>query len=70
MMGQQSLRPRAAQDGQGLVEQLGAGAPFDPERLLLVWVCNSEPEGRQQATVGQPIECRQLLGQHDGVATG
>ena len=60
--------PRPAQHGERLVEDrrpLGAG---DPERLLLVWIGDAEPERRQQATTRQLVDRRQLLGEHDRIA--
>lgn len=63
-------RPTAAQHRQRLIEHLCASAALDTERLLLVRVGHAQPEGREQPTVREAIECGQLLRQHDRVATG
>ena len=64
------LRPAGANDGQRLVEALGAFLAGHTERLLLVRIGDPEPERRQQPTSRQSIESRQFLRQHHRVATG
>jgi hypothetical protein len=65
---QRAGRPGAAEHGERLVED---GRPFTAlhaERLLLVRIGHAEPERRQQPAAGQPVDRRQLLGQHDRIA--
>ncbi len=46
VVSERAFGPRAAKDCQRLVEQLGAGAAFDAEGLLLVRIGDAEPERR------------------------
>lgn len=68
VMCQRPLGPSPAKHGKCLVEQLRPGAAFDAERLLLVRIGDAESERREESAVRQPIERRQFLGEHDGVA--
>ena len=68
-MGDRLLGPARPQHLQRLVETLAALLARHPESLLLVRIGHAESEGRQQPSVREAIEGRQLLGQHHRVAT-
>jgi hypothetical protein len=64
------LGPQPPDQAHRLVEQPGALASLHPEGPVLGGDRRPQPDRGQQPAAGQPVECGQLLGQHNRVAAG
>ena len=64
------LEPEAPDERERLLEPRRALLAGHPECLLLGGVRDAETERREQATLAEQVEARELLGEEDGVAAG